>query len=438
MDCSPEVRMTAVHVSRALIVLILIVICVACGETYRPVAFPITPTPPNPAAAHFALVVNQNGLSNPGTITEIDVSGDSALSVVKVGLGPVHAALTPDGSRVYVANKLEDTISAFLSAPPSSPVVPSTITLPAGSAPVFVHTTQNGTVYVANSGTGTVAEIPTFSNVVSNFVSLGAGAKPIALAETPDGRKIYSVNQGNGTITGINTLDFSVSATIATGTSPSWAVARSDSARVYVLDGGTGTVYAIDTASDSVVSSTGSAGAGADFMFYEKTRNRLYITNPSANTLTILDASTDALNVFAALPVQNPVNVTALPDGSRAYVASATVNGSSVSSQVTVVNASSGTLTGTVISLAAVPAICDPATTRFRVFVAAAAGSSKVYVSNCDAGSTAIINTLATAGAPPDSLALNLPGPAGNPQPTPSNPNPPPAPQNPVFALTGP
>jgi hypothetical protein len=70
--------------------------------------------------------------------------------------------------------------------------------------------------------------------------------------------------------------------------------------------------------------------------------------------------------------------------------------------------------------------------------VAAAADSSKVYVSNCDAGSTAIINTLATAGAPPDSLALNLPGPAGNPQPTPSNPNPPPAPQNPVFALTGP
>ena len=423
---------------RVLAPLILIIISLSCGETYRPVAFPITPTPPDPGATHFALVVNQNGASTPGTVTEIDVSGDSALSVVKVGLGPVHVATTPDGSRIYSANKLEDTVSAYSSSPPSLPVIPVTITLPPGSAPVFVHTTQNSTMYVANYGTGTIAHIPTSSNIVSSLISLGAGAKPIALAETPDGRKLYSVNQGNGTATAINTVDFSVNATVATGTSPVWAAARSDSARVYVLDGAAGTIYAIDTASDTVVSSSAAAGTGANFMFYEKTRNRLYVTNPSANTLTILDASTDALNVFAVLPVQNPVSVTALPDGSRAYIASAFSTGTTVSSQVAVVDAFSGTFTGAIISLPTVPAVCDPTSTRFRVFVAAAAGSSKVYVTNCDAGSTAIINTIATVAGPPDTLALTLPAPAGNPQPTPTNPNPAPAPQSPVFTLTGP
>ncbi|GAC1434050.1 MAG: hypothetical protein NVS1B11_26860 [Terriglobales bacterium] len=436
MDQYSGVQMTVLRVVRVLAALMLPIVWIGCGETYRPVAFPITPSPPNPGAFHYAFVVNQNGVANPGTGAQIDVSGDSMLSVVKVGLGPVHAAITPDGSQVYVANKLEDTVSEFPASPPSLPVIPTTITLPAGSQPVFVHTRQTGAVYVANFGTSTVAEIPTGSNVVSNLISLGAGAQPVALAETPDAKKLYSANQGNGTVTSINTVDFSVNAVIPLGTSPVWAVTRSDSARVYALDSATGIVYAIDTALDVVVSNTVSAGAGANFMLYDPTRNRLYITNPTANTVTVLDASTDALTVLGTLSVPNPVSIAALPDGSRAYAASASMSGTNLSSQVTVIDASNVSLTGKVIPLSTVPSVCDP-NTRFRIFVAAAAGSSKVYVSNCDAGGTAIINTSATATLPADSLVLNLPAPAGNPQPTSSNPNPQPAPQNPVFVLTG-
>ena len=52
------------------------------------------------------------------------------------------------------------------------------------------------------------------------------------------------MNQGDGTVTAISLVDRSVVQTITTGTTPVWAVARSDSARIFVLNSGSGTVSA--------------------------------------------------------------------------------------------------------------------------------------------------------------------------------------------------
>src|SRR5579863_10370065 len=128
------VSMTGV---RAAGVLLLLAICIACGETYRPVATPIAPNPPNPAFSHVALVITGNGSSHPGASTSIDVSGDTAVSRSTVGLVPVQAALVQNGGRVYVANSGDDTVSMFS---PTSPAPVTTISLPSGSAPSFVAT----------------------------------------------------------------------------------------------------------------------------------------------------------------------------------------------------------------------------------------------------------------------------------------------------------
>ena len=110
--------------------------------------------------------------------------------------------------------------------------------------------------------------------------------------------------------------------TIATGATPVWAVARSDSARVYVLNSGSGTLSAIDTASDAVLSNV-PVGAGANFMTYDGKLNRLYVTNPTANTMTGLSIAADPPTVLFTVPVAaSPITVAVLPDGTRAYVAS--------------------------------------------------------------------------------------------------------------------
>ncbi len=414
--------------------LALVLVWSGCGDTYRPVAIPITPPPPDPSSFHFALVISGNGTSNPGASSRIDVSGDTNVAVTRVGLGPVHVALTPGGGRVYVANSLEDTISTYT---PSNFTSVTTVSLPAGSFPVFLATTQTDTVYAANFGNHSVSAIATLNNVITATIQVGVN--PVALAETPDGTKLYAVNQGDGTVTAINTVDKSVHQTIPTGATPVWAVARSDSHRVYVLNSGSGTVSAIDTFSDTVVG-TASVGAGANYMVYAQGLNRLYVINPTTNTLSALDVSTDSLNVLFSAPVPaGAISVAALPDGSRVYVASVVVGGGNATSQVTVLNTSDGSVRKT-IPLTTVPAICDPASTRFELFTAASADSSRVYVGNCDAGNTAIIRTTPndspTDPQPPDTLVLNLPAPVS--AAPPPGPGQQPPPQNPVFVLAGP
>jgi YVTN family beta-propeller protein len=281
-------------------------------------------------------------------------------------------------------------------------------------------------MYVANFGNATVGVISAANNLLTSTIPVGQN--PVALAETPDAKKLYAVNQGSGTVTSINTVDKSVVATIAVGSTPVWAVARTDSARVYVLNQGSGTVSVIDTSSDTVLN-TASVGAGANFMLYDKTRNRLYVTNPAANTLTVLDVAVDPPSTLFVVPVPaSPVSVAALPDGSRVYVGSTLTSAGNESAQVTIVNASDGTIRGAQ-TLSTVTAVCDP-NTRFRVFVAASADNSKVYVANCDAGNTTIIRTS------DDAQVLDMPAPVSAfPPPAPGEQ---PPPQNPVFVVSGP
>ena len=408
----------------------LVAVWAGCGDYFRPVAFPNTPTPPNTAAAHFVYFFSQNGGNNPGSGTRIDVAGDTNVANTKLGINPVHAALLPNGDEIYVVNQLEDTLSFY---PPSVVTGISTITLPPGSRPVFVAG-DNNTVYVANAGTNSVSVIPTANNVVTNVIPVGAG--PVALAETPDHSKVYAVNQTAGTVTSINTLDSTVNSTTATGATPVWSAMRSDGQRLYVLNSGGGTVSAINTANDTVLGNA-SVGAGANFILYDESRTRLYVTNPVANTLSILSASVDPPAVLAVVPMPaSPMVVAALPNASKVYVASVQA-GSNVISQVSVLNAGNNTVTST-IALNTVPAVAACAAARFRLFTVASADSTRIYVAGCDAGGTAIIRTVPGTFAnsePADTVVVDLPAPvsAG----TSVNGSQPP-PQNPVFMLAGP
>ena len=162
-------------------------------------------------------------------------------------------------------------------------------------------------------------------------------------------------------------------------------------------------------------------------MVYDSKLNRLYVTNPAANTLTAVSIAADPPAVLFTVPVAaGPTTVASLPDGSRAYVASVSLSGGNATSQLTVVNASDGGVR-TVIPLSAVPAACG--TGRFELFTAASADSSRVYVGNCDAGSTHIIRTS------DDTKVLDIPAPLSAVTP-PNGGNP--LPQNPVFVLAGP
>jgi hypothetical protein len=76
----------------------------ACGQVYRPVVIPINSSPPNSSNFHAVFAISQNSPFYPGTVMQIDVSGDSVIAQTNAGLNPTHMGILPNFSRVFVAS----------------------------------------------------------------------------------------------------------------------------------------------------------------------------------------------------------------------------------------------------------------------------------------------------------------------------------------------
>jgi hypothetical protein len=488
------------------------ILWMSCGDIYRPVVIPIAVTPPNSASFHAVFGISSNTQANPGTALQIDVSGDTNIGQADMGISPTHATMAPNNARVFVASAgslfpgQSDIVTAFTPAGASQLATglgsPTIFTYPnvgpigsTGSPqwfcsylPDFVTGTSIFQMYVANYGvdndpgcaanlasTDSVSLLSTITNTIANIAYLPAGAHPVALAETPNAQHLYVVNQGNSTVSDLSPLDLSTAATIAVGATPVWAVARLDNQRVYVLSQGAGTLIPIDVASDTILptQTTLSVGIGANFLLYDSHLGRLYVTNPVTGNIYIFSTTggvdlagvpndtptllrTISMNGGSNPPCSapcSPVSVTALPDGSRFYVASyqneARCSDPNVGSSanciiplLTVFDAPSmavrpvtASLRAPSISLLSTPnfaatqfavtsvAGCAPAATyapgtmRFRMYTTAASDSSHVYVSVCDAGVIADVvtgtNTISTGSNSPDTLVTDIPAPFG-------------------------
>jgi YVTN family beta-propeller protein len=223
--------MSLVSKGRLAGLIFLFLICIACGDTYRPTIIPQPVPTPDPKTAHSTFTVNQNGTFNAGTGMQVNVSGDSDAGVTKVAIMPVHATLL--GTRVWVANQGADSVSAFSAASGNGPIGTSVdVNLAQGAAPDFVESSETTTMYVANSGNGTVNAINGITNAITDTIPVGA--HPIAMVETPSNsstagllKKLYVVNRDSNNVTVISSADKSIITTLTAGASPRWVAARS-------------------------------------------------------------------------------------------------------------------------------------------------------------------------------------------------------------------
>jgi len=122
----------------------------------------------------------------------VSATGDSFSSVATVtGLAsPVGVAVSPDGSRVYVANYYGGSVSVIDT---SNNTVVATVT--GLSYPYGVAVTPDGArVYVANNGSGSVSMISTGTNTVVGTVTVGSNHTSVAVS--PDGYSVYVTNRG--------------------------------------------------------------------------------------------------------------------------------------------------------------------------------------------------------------------------------------------------
>ena len=320
-------------------VLIVALIMSGCGDVYRPVVIPNPPPTPDPEASHNAFVISDNGPANKGTTMQVNVSGDTNMGAVPLGIAPVHASLTGTGGRVLSANSLGDSVSVITPASAFGGIAKvADVVLPTGFHPSFVTTEETTAFYVGGNGATPELGFVNSSNALVDIKPVpGSAGTTLSMAETSDLKKVYVASSNANSVTPFNTIDHSANTAIPVAT-PVWVSARSDAGRVYVLSQATGELIEINPLDDSLVTNTVDAGAGANYMFYDPHLNRLYITNPVASTATVVNVAPASAQPLRTIPiaaatrdaadvcsVASPgavkvVSATALLDGTRAYI----------------------------------------------------------------------------------------------------------------------
>ncbi len=182
-----------------------------------------------------------------GTVLVIDTATNSVSATIPVGRAPNSAAVTPDGAKVYVGNNTSGTVSVITTV---SNQVTATIPMP-GSPKGIAATPDSTKVYVANNN-GKISVIATASDNIIATVDLPfPSGIPRGVAVSPDGTKTYVAIQ-SGAVAVIDTETNTLSTMIPVGIYPVGVAVTPDGTRVYVNDVGSTEVEVIDTATNAV------------------------------------------------------------------------------------------------------------------------------------------------------------------------------------------
>jgi YVTN family beta-propeller protein len=161
---------------------------------------------------------------------------------------------------------------------------------------------------------------------------VAVGTDPVGAVIAPNGATAYVTNAGADTVSVIDTVTNSLSATVKVGWRPVDAVVTPDGGAVYVTNTGSNNVSVISTITNTVVAtlSVGDdfpAHVCRDFLDrYRRSRpvhvtvspdgTRAYVTNAGAESVSVIDATANPPKVVATVGVGSiPVHVTISPDG---------------------------------------------------------------------------------------------------------------------------
>jgi YVTN family beta-propeller protein len=351
-------------------------------------AFAIPNTPPVVTAAPTVGVPDPVTGKVSGTLGVTDPDGD-ALSYV-VSSGSAGGAVSFDGSGGYTYTPTQaarlaagattgvDTDGFTVSVSDGQAAVAVPVTVTVSPAQVVVGPTVVGVgrspagvavvgdrAYVTNQGDASVSVVNTTTNAVVGIVAVGV--VPTSAAANAAGTRVYVANQGSNTVSVIDTASNTTIATIAVGSKPWGLVVSPNGQRVYVTNSTASSVSVIDTTSNTVTATVG-VGSYPTLVAVSPDGGRVYVANRLSNTVSVIDTATNTATTIAG--ISQPVGIAVAPNGQRLYV-------TDYDGGLTVVNTATNTVlttpTGTRIPVGLQP-----------VSVAVSPDSSLAYVANAD------------------------------------------------------
>lgn len=265
------------------------------------------------------------------------IAPNSVVATIDVGVTPAGLAITPNNTFAYVANNNnygiagQDSVSVL---DLTTNTLYTTITDASFNEPYTVTINKTGTkAYVTNSNSTTVTIIDIPTNTVVG--TIGGFDGPSGLVITPDGTTAYvnnyggpgGVGSGNGTTVRVVNLltNTIVGAPIVVGQAPAALAISPDGAYVYSINyvngnPGTGTMSVIRTSDNSVIA-TVSGFSGPFGIALSPDGTYAYVTNFGSNNFAPFGTSVSVVNLktYAIVDTVNvgiqPSGVALTPDG---------------------------------------------------------------------------------------------------------------------------
>lgn len=242
-----------------------------------------------------------------GALVVIDTASNAVVDTIPVGGDARGLAVTPSGSKAYVANHEASTVTA--------------VDLATGSTVATIELTT-----------------PT------EFDEINESYEPVAVAVTPDGTTAYVVSYyGSTTFRGglwvIDTANDAVVSQVDLDGRPQDVAVSSDGATAYVT-APEQAVFVIDTATASVAGTITLDGR-PDGIALSPDGATAYVVDRVGSSMWVIDTATRTVSTTVAVD-EYPVGVAVTPDGSTLYVS--TEYGESV----VVIDAATDTVTTTI------------------------------------------------------------------------------------------
>lgn len=322
-------------------------------------------------------------------------------NTLPVGTLPEGVVVSPDGRKVYVANKTSGTVSMVntvtnqvigttpnlgmpvqgLAVSPDNRRLYIVVASNAGDGYISVRDSANlagvDTIQVStrerdqpnpqgialspdgrllylsdNQDGGAVTILDIATKAIVNSIARGPGTMPLGIAPSPDGQHVYFAFTGSTGQTGqVAVYDLSsnsVTGTFNVGSRPVGIAVTPDAGKVYVsneLDNSV-TVFNVMT-SQLTTTLVGMTPAGVAI---SPDGSRVYVANRGSGTVTVLSTTTDQIDGIPFTVGSAPTGIAITPDGKRAYVTDSVDSLHELGGALTLTLAKAGTGIGTVTS----------------------------------------------------------------------------------------
>lgn len=266
---------------------------------------------------------------NDDTVSGLELAADGTASVVATvnSVGTTLLTVKVRADQAYVYAPARNTNRVYVIDTATNTVVSSVAT---AAQPSGVTFNTNGTrAYVSNgSGSVDVFNVDAATGALSAVTNIdtGGGSGLRQISVSPDGSRVYAVDQSLDQVVVIDTGTNTVLTNVTVGDQPLGIAVSPDGSRLYVTNFTDDTLSIIDAGTNSVTATIGldfggTLGRGPDSVAVSPDGRFVYVANRTTGNVSIVNAATDTtVAVTAAGPQANGVAVS--PDGSFLYVSS--------------------------------------------------------------------------------------------------------------------